>query len=116
MEMQWDKVPERLHSESLKCLFCQTMERTIEMANNFKTSFVFCCTLMAIALTMADDEDFKSDAILMQSLSCKRGLHSPFNSEETAFVNQHAEYFLECTTRVLEAVRACPDKPHNQRR
>jgi len=116
MEIQWDKVPERIHSESLKCLFCGVMARTLQKTNDLKASMTFCCSLMTVALTMDDDGAFESEEKLMKALSCKKDLHNPMSEDEITFVLQHKEYFLECTSRVLKAVRNCPDKPYNQRR
>lgn len=113
--MQWDKVPERIHSNSLKCLFCTAMARTLLRTGDVKASWMFCCSLMTIALTMDDDEAFESEAKLMQALTCNRNLHGPLSEDETVFVNQHKEYFIECTSRVLKTVRNCPDKPYNRR-
>ena len=116
MEMQWEKVPERLHSESLKCLFCHAMARTLQRTGNFKASWTLCCSLMVVALTMDDDEAFESKAKLMQALRSNMVFHDPLRKEETAFLHQYKEYFVECTSRVLKAVKNCPDKSHNRRR
>ena len=116
MKMQWDKVPERLHSESLKCLLCHLMEGTLPVAGNFSVNRIVCCSLMAIALTMDDDEAFESVAKLLQALSCKKELHNPPSEEEVTFVRQHKDYFLECASRVLNSVKNCPEKPYNRRR
>jgi len=116
MKIKWDKVPERIHSESLKCLFCGMMARTLQKTNDLKASTTFCCSLMVVALTMDDDGAFESEEKLMKALSCNKDLRGPLNEEQTAFLNQHTEYFFECTSRVLKAVRNCPDKPYNQRR
>ncbi|MBA7602517.1 hypothetical protein ES703_09610 [subsurface metagenome] len=116
MKIQWEKVPERIHSESLKCLFCTAMARTLQRTGDFKTSWTFCCSLMVVALTMDDDEAFKSEAKLMQALRSNVDFHDPLNEDETAFMHQHKEYFLECTSRVLKSVKNCPDKPYNRRR
>jgi len=116
MKIQWDKVPERIHSESLKCFLCEIMERMLQKTNDYKASKTLCCSLMVFALTMDDDEAFESEAKLRQALSCKKYLHDPMSEDEATFVIQHTEYFFECTSRVLKAVRNCPDKPYNPRR
>lgn len=116
MKMQWDKVPERIHSESLKCLFCEVMARVLEKTNDYKASKTLCCSLMVFALTMDNDEAFESEAKLRQALSCKKYLLDPMSEEEVAFVIQHTEYFFECTSRVLKSVKNCPEKPYNRRR
>jgi len=116
MKMQWEKVPERIHSESLKCLFCHAMARTLRITGDFRLSRTFCCSLMTIALTMDDDEAFESEAKLLQVLSSKKDLHNPPSEDETTFVRQHKDYFLECTSRVLNSVNNCPEKQHNLRR
>lgn len=113
MEMQWDKVPERLHSESMKCLFCHSMAKKLHITNDFRASITYCCSLMLVALTMDDDEAFENEMKLMQALICNSG---PMSEDAVAFLHQHKEYFLECTTRVLETVRNCPDKPYNRKR
>lgn len=116
MKMQWDKVPERLHSESLKCLFCHAMARTLRISNNNLTrSLTFCYSLMAMALTTTDDEAFEDEARLAQALTCNKDFPGTLSEEEGVFLDRHRDYFRECTTRVLEAVRACPDKPDNRR-
>lgn len=116
MKMQWDKVPERLHSESLKCLLCRVMARILEKTDdNYKVSLTLCCSLMIVVLTMDDDEAFESEAKLRQSLSCKKDLQNPLSEDEAAFVNQHTEYFFECTSRVLKSINNCPDKPYNSK-
>lgn len=116
MKMQWEKVPERLHSEVLKCVICHAMARTFRIAGDFRASRTFCCSLMTIALTMEEDEPFESEAKLLKALSCKKELHNPMSEEEVTFVRQHKDYFLECTSRVLNSVNNCPEKPHNLRR
>jgi len=116
MKIQWEKVPERLHSESLKCLFCHTMARTFGIVGDFRASRTFCCSLMTIALTMDNDEAFESEVKLMQALVCKKDLHNPPSDDEVTFIRQHKDYFLECTSRVLNSVNNCPEKPHNRRR
>ena len=116
MKIQWDKVPERIHSKSLKCLFCTAMARTLRKTGDFKASWTFCCSLMVVALTMDDDGAFESEERLAQALSYKGDFHDPLSEDETTFVDQHKEYFLECTSRVLKSVRNCPDKPYNRRR
>ena len=116
MKIQWDKVPERLHSENLKCLFCHAMARTLRIAGDFRASKTFCCSLMVVALTMDDDKAFESEAKLMQALSCKKDLHNPPSDDEVTFIRQHKDYFLECTSRVLNSVKNCPEKPYNRRR
>ena len=116
MKIQWDKVPERIHSESLKCLFCTAMARTLQKTNDLKASWTFCCSLMVVALTMDDDGAFESEAKLLQALNSNMDFHDSLSEDETIFMNQHKEYFLECTSRVLKSVRNCPDKPYNRRR
>jgi len=115
MKIQWDKVPERIHSESLKCFLCNMMQRALQKSNDFNDSVTLCCSLMAFALTMDDNEAFTSEVKLRQALSCKKYLIDPMSEDEIGFVNQHAEYFFECTSRVLKSVRNCPDKPYNRR-
>ena len=116
MEMQWEKVPERIHSDSLKCLFCHAMARTLQRSGNFKASWTFCCSLMVVALTMDDDDAFESEARLMKALCSNMVFHDPLRKEEIAFLSQYKEYFLECTSRVLKTVKHCPDKPCNRRK
>jgi len=116
MKILWDKIPERIHSESLKCLLCHTMKKTLQTTGDFRISRIFCHALMIIALTMDDNEAFESEAKLKQALMCNRSFHNPLKEDETVFLHQHKEYFLECTLRVLKSVEACPDKPHNRRR
>ena len=116
MKIQWDKVPERIHSETLKCLLCHAMARTLQRTDDFKASWTFCCSLMVVALTMDDDGAFESEAELMQALCSNMVFHDPLREDETAFLYQHKEYFLECTSRVLKTIKNCPDKPYNQRR
>lgn len=116
MKMQWEKVPERLHSESLKCVICRAMARTFRIAGDFRASRTFCWSLMTIALTMDEDEAFESEAKLLQVLSSKKELHNPMSEEEITFVRQHKDYFIACTSRVLNSVNNCPEKPYNRRR
>lgn len=116
MKIQWEKVPERLHSESLKCVICRAMARMFRIAGDFWASRTFCCSLMTIALTMDDDQAFESEAKLLIALSSKKELHNPMSEDEVTFVRQHKDYFLECTSRVIVSVNNCPKKPHNLRR
>jgi len=116
MKIKWEKVPERLHSESLKCLFCYAMAKALRIYGTFRDSRAFCCSLMTIALTMDDDEAFESEVKLMQALICKKDLHNPPSEDELTFIRQHKDYFFECTSRVLNSVKNCPEKPYNRRR
>ena len=116
MKIQWDKVPERLHSESLKCLLCHAMAKAFPIYGNFRESRAFCCSLMVLALTMDDDEAFESLTKLLQAFSCKQEDYNPTSEDEITFIRQHTEYFFECTSRVLNSVKNCPEKPHNLRR
>jgi len=116
MKMQWEKVPERLHSESLKCVICHAMARTFRIAGDFRASRTFCCSLMTIALTMDENEAFESEVKLLQALSSKKELQNPMSEEEVTFVRQHKDYFIECTSRVLISINNCPKKLHNLRR
>ena len=116
MKIKWDKVPERIHSESLKCLFCSVMARMLRKTNDLNASMTFCCSLMVVALTMDDDAAFRSEERLTQALICNKDFRGSLSEDQTAFLLQHKEYFLECTSRVLKSVRNCPDKPYNQRR
>ena len=115
MKIKWDKVPERLHSESLKCLLCHAMAKAFAIYGNFRDSRAFCCSLMVLALTMDDDEAFESEAKLLQAFSCEE-YHNPTSEDEISFIRQHTEYFFECTSRVLNSVNNCPEKPSYQRR
>lgn len=116
MKIQWEKVPERLHSESLKCVICRAMARTFRIAWDFRASRTFCYSLMTIALTMDDDQAFESEAKLLIALSSKKELHNPMSEDEVTFVRQHKDYFLECTSRVIVSVNNCPEKQRNLRR
>ena len=112
MEINWEKLPERLHSEALKCLLCNIMRRYAKDPQGAFDGFINCHVYMTEALTTDDNEAFTEDAeTLLKSLSKRfdRRLDEASKAEVTAFLETHHEYIRDRTKEVLERATECPD-------
>ena len=110
MKMQWEKLPDRLYSESLKCLMCNIMRRYIK-EEGAMLALSHCCAYMTRALTIEDDKAFTEDAeTLMKSLDGWLDTRAPKCPPELeAFLETHAEYIKDRTREVLDRAKACPE-------
>jgi len=111
MEINWEKLPERLHSESLKCLMCSIMKRYARESTAIE-GFVHCGVYMSHALATDDDKAFTKDAkFLKESLDkCLfQKLTEPFKEEVSAYLEANHAYIRERVKEVLERATECPD-------
>jgi len=115
MQIQWEKVPDRLDSNALKCLLCAAMATRLEETDDFNRAFAQCCSLMFIALTMNDDAEVFKDRVKLVEAIAELGV-GEVPKDTKKFLQEHHEYILECTERVLKRVRDCPEKEHNKAR
>ena len=111
MEIKWEKLPERLYSESLKCLMCNIMKKYAKESTAIE-GFVHCTVYMSHALATDDDEAFTKDgAFLMKSLDkyLYQKLSKPLAEEVEAYLKANHEYIEERVKEVLERATECPE-------
>ena len=111
MEINWEKLPERLHSESLKCLMCSIMKRYARESTTIE-GFIHCCAYMTEALTTDNDEAFTKDgAFLLESFHTRldKKTDKPIREEIDSLLAKHHEYIRERVKEVLERATECPD-------
>jgi len=112
MEIKWEKLPERLHSESLKCLLCNVMKKYARNAQGVLEGFAHCCVYMTQALVTDDDEAFTKDGeTLMKSLDVWLGKRAEGESraEVGSFLDKHHEYIRDRVKEVLCRATKCPE-------
>lgn len=111
MKIQWEKLPDRLDSEAVKCLLCTIMGEMLEKSNDMTAALSMCCCVMAPILTMKDDGPFESKEKLAEIIAKRTETLIGLD-----FIKQNTAYVYTCVKRVLDRVKACPDKTHNKAR
>lgn len=108
MKMQWEKLPERLQSEALKCLMCNIMRKYANKLQ-LKEGFADCCAYMTRALTMEDDAAFAGDVETLLN-HIEETLDQPtVPADLDAFLEVHAEYIKDRVKDLLSRATECPD-------
>jgi len=111
MEIKWEKLHERLHSEALKCLLCNVMRQYAQKASTFE-GFVHCGIYMLEALTTDNDEAFTKDgAALLESFHKRLDgkIDETTKTEITSFLEANHDYIRERVKEVLDRATECPD-------
>ena len=112
MEIKWEKLPERLYSESLKCLLCNVMKKYAKSSQGALEGFVHCCVYMTRALVIDDDEAFtKDEETLLRSLEewLDEKTDGTTKTEVKSFLETYHEYIRERVKEVLERALECPE-------
>jgi len=111
MDIKWEKLPERLYSEALKCLMCNIMKKYAKESTAIE-GFIHCGVYMSYALATDNDEAFTKDAkFLLKNLDkyLFQKLDDPTRKEVDAYLKANHEYIRERVKEVLERATKCPD-------
>ena len=111
MEIKWEKLPERLHSESLKCLMCNIMKQHAKESTVIE-GFMHCTVYMSYALATDNDEAFTKDAkFLLKGLDgyLYRDITDPLKVEIEAYLKANHDYIRDRTKEILERATECPE-------
>jgi len=112
MEIKWEKLPERLYSEALKCLLCNIMKQYAKSPSGALEGFIHCTSYMSYVLATDNDEAFTKDAkFLLESLDkyLFQDISEPIKEEIEAYLRTNHEYIRDRTKEVLERATECPD-------
>ena len=112
MQIKWERLPERLYSEALKCLLCNVMKKHAKSPSGALEGFVHCTTYMSYALATEDDEAFTKDPeTLLKSLDeyLFGELTKPLRKEIDAYLKTNHEYIRDRTREILERATECPE-------
>lgn len=112
MDIKWEKLPERLYSEALKCLLCNIMRKYAKSPSGALEGLVHCSVYMSRALTTDDDEAFTKDGeTLMKSLDeyLFQELNEPIKKEVESFLKANHDYIRDRVKEVLERATECPE-------
>ena len=112
MEIKWEKLPERLYSESLKCLLCNVMRKFAKSPSGALEGLVHCTTYMSYALATDNDEAFTKDGeFLMESLDkyLFQKVDETVGAEIEAYLKANHEYIRDRTKEVLDRATKCPE-------
>jgi len=103
----WDKVPDRLQSDALKCIICRTA--TVDTPKHGREhALAHCCTHLMMALLLEDDEPFED----LDKLDA--AIHRPDSAGLTPEEHKHVRYWMgwiiDRVHEMLKSAVKCPGR------